>query len=110
MKAIIALFLIVLGAFAHAAPPPCWPRQLGSTGSDFKKGATPDGRWIGWTCVVKGVPKVFGAVALNSYEIKHPDVTGMTPIKTAQAYWAANVQTGNPKLLPIQDAMEAAFK
>ena len=110
MKVLFWLLFIVIGPCAHAAPPPCWPKQLGSTGSDFKSGSTPDGRWIGWTCTERGIKKVHGVVALHGYEIKHPDVRGMTPIKTAQAYYAANVQSGDPRLLPLQQAMQDAFK
>lgn len=99
---IAAVMLVAAAAFGvtvvHAAEkaPPCWPKQLGSTGSSFRTGSTPDGRWVAWTCVVSGKQQVYGVWAVSSYEIVHPDTTGMTPIKTAGAYWTANV--GNTTL------------
>lgn len=101
----------LIGAVAKAAPPPCWPKQLGSTGSDFKRGETTDAQWLGWTCIVKGSPQVFGIVALKSYTIVHPDISGMTPTKAAAAYYAANVtETNDPRLGEARAAMKAAFQ
>ena len=111
MKLLFALLFIICGPCAAAeSAPPCWPKQLGSTGSDFKQGQTSVGRWIGWTCTKGGVKTVYGAYALNSYVPVHPNVDGMTPTKAAQAYWAANVKSKDPQLASVRAAMEAAFK
>ena len=98
-------------AHSQATTPPCWPRQLGSTGSDFKRGETADGRWVGWTCQVNGAPKVFGAVAVAGYEIQHPDITGLSPTKAATAYWRANtIDTADPRLTRLRADMHAALR
>jgi hypothetical protein len=111
MKRFLALAILVASFAATAAEPPCWPRQLGSTGSDFKQGATPDGQWMGWTCEVDGKPQVFGMYALAEYKVKHPDVTGLSPSKAASAYWTANVTAdSDPRLIRLRAAMVAGMK
>jgi hypothetical protein len=104
---VIALcFFCVAGTFAKE--PPCWPKQMGSTGSNFKQGETPLGYWIGWTCQIKGAPSLFGFMWKKDYAIRHPDVKGMTPIQTAKAYYALNVRD-DFSLDPIRWEMKAAF-
>lgn len=102
MKILFALLLIILGPCAQAQAikkPPCWPKELDSTGSAWKTGSTKDARWLGWTCRVAGVPKVFGIVVLKDYELKHPIEQGLSTVKTAEAYWALNVRANNDPLL-----------
>ncbi len=115
MKHLIAALAILatsLNAAAQTATPPCWPKQLGSTGSDFKQGTTPDGRWVAWTCTVSGAPRIYSAWAVTDYELVHPVTTGMTPIKTAQAYWRANTASSStdPRLARLRAAAEASFR
>ncbi len=118
-RSLIATFALLLAGIATAAcaadpvppAPPCWPKQLGSTGSDFKQGETADGRWIGWTCLVKGKPTVFGVVAVADYRIQHPDVAGMTPTKAAAAYWKANATSAqDERLTRLRAELHGAFK
>lgn len=109
MKHLI-LGLALIAGTAQAAPPPCWPKQLGSTGSDYKRGTTPDGQWLAWTCTARGRTTVHGPLAVTGYEIKHPDVTGLTPMRTARAYWDANVADDNdPRIVRLRTAAREAF-
>jgi len=112
MKIIFTLLLIIFVPQVMAQSlPPCWPRQLGSTGSDFKRGEDDTGQWLGWTCTKNGVKSVYGVFALKGYKIVDPDITGMTPTKAAQAYWKANIiPSTDPKMLALKAKMEAAFK
>jgi hypothetical protein len=109
------IFVILLSVFGHQASaqalPPCWPKQIGSTGSSFKRGADGNGHWLGWTCTTKGVTTTYGVFALNTYSIKHPVIEGMTASKAAQAYWKANVTaSSDPKLIALRAKMEASFQ
>lgn len=100
MKKLILSIALAGASSAYAAePPPCWPTQIGGAGLGFKTGATPDGKWAAWTCVVKGKREPFGVWAATDYQIVHPDTTGMTPAKTAAAYWKANVVDANTEAL-----------
>lgn len=97
MRIIAALSLLIACAPAHAAPP-CWPKQIGSTGSDYKIGQTADGKWLAWTCVVKGKPEVFAVWAVSGWtsdNMTTPNTTGLTPVKAARAFWDANVRPSN---------------
>lgn len=107
----LAVFAALLcGVAAHAAPP-CWPRQLGSTGSDFKRGTTADGNWVAWTCTARGVTATYGAWAVHDYVVQHPDVTGLTPTRAARAYWDANVNTApDARIDRLKAAARAAFE
>jgi hypothetical protein len=112
---LVAAVLLVVFAFvaietAHAAEkaPPCWPKQLAGSGSSYKTGATEDGRWLAWVCVVSGKKETYGVWAVKAYEVKHPDVTGLTPAAAANAYWALNV--GATDTAPLQRLRAAAAK
>lgn len=108
----LALGLLLLAPAAHAqsAMPPCWPKQLGSTGSSYRTGTTVDGRWVSWVCIVKGRQQVFGFWGTSAFRITHPDTTGLTTIKTAVAYWNANVGNSDTAALQrLRAASRAAF-
>lgn len=94
----IALFFVTLcclHSLTHAqSKPPCYPKQLGSTGSNFKQGATDTVRWVAWTCTSKTKVTLIVYSAPKAYELVHPNTDGLKPIKTAEAYLAANVKTG----------------
>ena len=93
--------------------PPCWPKQIGSTGSFYKTGETETTRWVGWTCTSRGgVSRIYGVVALKGYQIIHPSNTlqTSTPISTVRAYWALNVRDPkNVSLLPGWIALQKEF-
>jgi len=80
-------------AVGQTAPPvpPVMPAQLGSTGSAFKAGSAHEGVWLAWRYTVNGVGHQYTLCATHDYQVIHPDTTGMTPIRTARAYWTANV-------------------
>lgn len=111
MKSLYVAALLSLSMPAQAVDlPPCYPHQLGSTGSDFKRGETAEAEWLGWTCTRAGKETVYGVVSLKTYTIVHPDVTGLSPTKAAAAYWAANVtDVSDPRLSEARVAMKAAF-
>ena len=105
------LLLIVIGPQAVAQTSlPCLPKQWGSTGSDYMRGSVDGYGWLGWTCTVNGVPKVYGFVWEPSYTIKHPDNPGSTPNQIARAYYALNVGSCNsPGCVSSRIAMRSAF-
>lgn len=83
--------LFITSAEAQTAPvPPCWPKQIGGTGTAAKVVRNTDGEAAAWTCTVKTVVKPYAAFRLYSYTLVDPDTTGMTAIGTAKAYWLAN--------------------
>lgn len=88
----VLLVMALATVSAHAAPP-CWPKQIGGTGSDVKMGKTKDGTWYAWTCQTNGVRHIYGIVQLKGHKLQHPDVIeGLTPAQLAQAYWDANYE------------------
>lgn len=89
--------------------PPCWPKQTGSTGSDYKRGVVAGVQWLGWTCQVNGQPRLYGYVWRRDYVLLEPEVLPSTPIATLRAYWAANVRDGDPSLNPARQTMRVAF-
>jgi len=111
MRAFLLSLALLCGA-AHAADlPPCWPKQLGSTGSSYRVGNTEDGNWIGWICVVNGVQKPFGVWAMHEYQVIHPITTGLTTIQTARAYFQANVTNpDDPRMERLRAAMVEGLK
>lgn len=103
------LLAICFAGSAHAQfKPPCYPHQLGSTGSGFKRGSTDTHRWIAWTCTTKTKTTLVVYSAPKSYEIIDPDTSQMTPIKAAEAYILANVKA-TPDAGAVA-AAQAAFK
>lgn len=89
------LLFIVLGPRAWAQTvtpvPPAMPAQLGSTGGPFKIGQAEEGRWLAWRYTINGATHIYVLCAEPAYEVVAPDTTGFTPIRTARAYWSANV-------------------
>lgn len=96
MKAIVLVLALFCGS-VYAAPP-CWPKQIGGTGSDYKFGQTVDGKWIGWTCQVNSKPMVFAVWATPGWTTDNmtvPNTVGLSGVKTARAFWEANVRPSN---------------
>lgn len=107
MKALIGALLLVASAGAQAGYPACWPKQLGSTGSSYKTGFAGGMKWVAWTCTKRGVKTIYVLSAPVDYEPEHPDVSGMTPVRAAKAYWDANVGGNAPEA--AKAAARAAF-
>lgn len=100
--------LIITSEAKAQTKPSCWPHQAGSTGSSYKRGETDTLRWIAWTCTTKTKTVLYVYSAPKAYEVIHPDTSGMTAIKTVEAYFVANVKTAaDPQAVA---AAQAAFK
>jgi hypothetical protein len=93
--------------------PPVFPAQIGSSGSVFKAGQVAEGKWLAWSHTIGGETRYYAVCARHDYVIVHPDTTGMTPIRTARAYWAANVVLDcktDPALRPMWLAAMQALR
>lgn len=113
MIRILCAALLLTCAHAQAAPP-CWPKQIGGTGSDYKTGDTADGTWLGWTCTAKGHTGAVGVWAVKGWGIPNmtrPDTKGLTGVKAAKAFWEANVRPSNdPRHARLYENMLASFR
>jgi hypothetical protein len=108
MKALL-LALALVAAPVAAKPPPCWPKQAGSTGSSYKTGETPNTEWIGWVCMSTGKPVIHVVVIRKGTSLVKPDVAGLTPVATLTKFWQANVTLTCASPL-IAEGCAAAFK
>lgn len=111
MRFLVLSLALLCGSAQAVDLPPCWPRQVGSTGSDYRIGETPDGTWLGWTCAVAGQQKPYGVWAVHDYKLIHPAVIGFTPIHTARTYFQFNVT--NPadiRMVRLRAAMTEGMK
>lgn len=92
-----------------AALPPCWPSNLGGSGTAVVSIATASGQAMGWWCVADGQPRRWGITWLQSYRLRHPErVSGSTPAQVAEAYWRENVTHTNsrtPEMLALSAAL-----
>lgn len=96
---------VTLAASAQAAPP-CWPANVGGSGSQWLYSHNDKGQWIGWWCP-DGRP--YGAVALRSYSIKHPSGPHASASDMLSAYWALNVGTVTPETSALWGEMMFAL-
>jgi hypothetical protein len=95
----LLLAAALIGAFAtfpaaaQGTPfPPCWPAQIGGTGTDAKIVRNADGEAAAWKCTVKGKTEPYVAFRLYGAELVDPSSAGLTSIGSARAYWAANAK------------------
>lgn len=119
MKYVLFAIVLFLTVFSDAeAKPKCWPKPasaLSGSASYYKTGEMQDGvRWIAWTCTQRGVVTLYDYAAVPEYSIAYPDVTGMTLIQAAEAFWRVNTSkeltpSEKQRITPARAAASAAF-
>lgn len=86
MKRLLLILLLLCGT-AHAAPP-CWPSDVGGSGTVAVSGGDDTGQWVGWWCPDG---QRYGVAAITGYALKHPPGPHASVAAMLSAYWALNV-------------------
>lgn len=83
----LLLTLALLCGPAHALPP-CWPANVGGSGTGLVTGGSAVGQWAGWWCPDG---KSHGVVSASGYQIKHPPGPHASIAARLSEYWRLNV-------------------
>jgi hypothetical protein len=99
--------MFALTAFPASAAPPCWPAQLGGTGTVAVRASDAYGQAWGWWCQAPGGAIRVAITGAHEYLIKWPAANTNTKAWFA-ALWDLNV-TGEPKpeAQPLRDSLHS---
>jgi hypothetical protein len=87
-----------------ATPPPCWPAQVGGTGTAAVRVTSDYGQAIMWWCG----QEAYGIVSAWAYTLKIPDAMPRDLLGAVAALWNANVL--EEFATPERDALKAAAR